>query len=82
MHNLFESLPKFGIKDRIDDRIDEAVHVAKPGRQDENGDAGSAVGVQFRAHGIHNVAREKRHPAYEEDTCATRRREKQKPFQN
>lgn len=45
MHNLLESLSKFGIKDRINDRIHEAVHVAEPGRQDEHGDARPAIGV-------------------------------------
>lgn len=70
VHNLFERFPKLGIEDRVDDRIHEAVHVAQPGGQNEDRHSGPAVRIQFGADGVHDVAREKGHPADQEDTCA------------
>lgn len=74
MHNLLESFPKLRIEDRVDDGIHEAVHVAEPGGQYEDRHPWSAVRIQFRTDGVHDVAREKGNPANEEDTCRGRGR--------
>lgn len=67
VHDLFERFPKLGIEDRVDDRVHKTVHVAQPRGQYKDGDARLAVHVQLHAHRVHDVAREERHPAYQED---------------
>lgn len=69
VHDFFERLPELRIEDGVDDRVDEAVHVAEPGRQDEGRHARLAGHVQLGAHRVHDVAGEERHPADEEDAC-------------
>lgn len=68
VHDLFERFAKFRIEDGVDDGIDEAIHVAQPGGQDERGQTGIAVHAEFRAQCVEHVACEKRHPAHEEHT--------------
>lgn len=78
MHDLLESLSKFGIEDCVNHRVHEAVHVAQPRGENEDGHPGTAVRVQFRANRVHDVAREERHPADQEDAFKWREREEEK----
>lgn len=68
VHNLFKSFPKFGIEDRVDDRINEAIHITQPSGQYENSHSRAAVRLQFCANGVHDIAREERYPTDKEDT--------------
>lgn len=74
VHDLLERLAELRIEDGVDDRVDEAVHVAEPGGENERGHARRTVQPEDGAHGVHYVAREKRHPAYEEHACCGRNR--------
>jgi len=62
-HEFLERLAKLGVEDCVDDRVDERVHVAKPRSEDEGGHPWLTGESQFGAHCVHDVAREKRHPA-------------------
>lgn len=63
VHDFFERLAELRIEDGVDDRVDEAVHVAQPGRQDECRHARLAGHVELGAHRVHDVAGEERYPA-------------------
>lgn len=63
VHDFFERLPELRVEDGVDDRVDEAVHVPEPGRQDEGRHARLAGHVQLGTHRVHDVAGEERHPA-------------------
>lgn len=63
VHDFLECFAEFGIKYCVDNRIHKAVHIAEPSGQYECGDARLTLQTEFRANGIHNIAREKRQPA-------------------
>lgn len=63
VHNLLESFAEFRIENGVDNGIDEAVHVAQPGGEDECGQTGIAVHAQFGAECVQHVAGEEGHPA-------------------
>lgn len=69
VHEFLEGLAKLGVEDRVYHRVDEAVHVAEPGGDDEGGQWGLTRRSQLSADRIHHVAREERHPAKQEHTC-------------
>lgn len=68
MHDFLESFPKLWIEYCVDDRIDEAVDVAEPGGQYECRYAWLTIHIQFGAHGIHDIACEKRYPTEQKHT--------------
>jgi len=71
---LAEGLAEFGVEHSVYYGIHETVHVAQPGGDDERCDAGLAILRQLRADGVHDVASEEGHPAYQKDTCDIRLR--------
>ncbi len=61
--NAFEGLAELEVEDGVNDGIDERVDVAQPGGQMEGHPSRLAIAFKFGANGVHNVAREERHPA-------------------
>lgn len=80
MHDLFKCFPELGIEDCVDDRIDEAVHVAEPRGKVEYRDAWPAVLVKLRAHRVHNVAGKERYPAEQEHSWFVANEKNVRPF--
>lgn len=70
VHQLLEGLPELGVENGVYHGVDEAVHVAEPCGQDEGSHPRLTLPPQFGAHGVHYVAREERHPAYQEHPCS------------
>lgn len=62
MHDFLKGLAKFRIEDSVYDGIDETVNVTQPGSENEGCYAGTAVLVEFRTHGVHDIARKERQP--------------------
>lgn len=69
VHEFLESLAKLGVEDGVYHRVDKAVHVAKPGGDDEGRQRGLARRSELGADRVHHVACEERHPAEQEHTC-------------
>lgn len=58
MHYLFECFAKFLIEDRIDDWVNETVHVAQPRGEYEGGHAWSPVYIHDRTDRIRHITGE------------------------
>ena len=75
---FFEGFSKFGVEDRIDGRVKEAVHVAEPDEEGEDkriyvADLAAVEVVVAQADGVEDVDREERHPAEEKHTWTCNR---------
>lgn len=69
VHEFLEGLAKLGVEDRVYDRVDEAVHVAQPGGDDEGRQGRLTRRPQLGADRVHHVTSEERHPAEQKHTC-------------
>ena len=65
--DALKGLAELEIEDGVDDGIDEWVDVAQPGGEMEGHASRLAIAFKFGADGVHDVAREERDPANEED---------------
>ena len=73
--DLLERLSELGIENRVNNRIDDAVQVAKPRRQHEGRRTEATVRFfQLDTHGVDDVASEEGDPTDQEDSCDARRR--------
>ena len=66
--DAFEGFAELHVEDSVNDRVDEGVDVTQPCRQLEDHDSRCAIQLQLSTDGVHDIAREERHPANEEHT--------------
>ncbi len=64
--NLFECFSEFRVEDCVDDRVDAAVDVSEPGRDEEGRVARMPVRFQLDADRVDHVAGKEGGPAYQE----------------
>ena len=64
--DALEGLAKLHVEDGVDDGVDERVDVSEPRGQQEGRHSWLAVESQLGTNGVHDVAREERHPADQE----------------
>ena len=67
--DAFEGFAELHIEDCVDNGIDEGVDVTQPWRQLKGHKSRRAIQLQFWTYGVHDIAREERHPAKEEYAC-------------
>lgn len=60
--DALEGFTELEVENGVNDRIDERIDVAQPSGQLESRSARLTVAFEFRANGVHDVAREERHP--------------------
>lgn len=65
---LAKSFPELWIEDRVNNRVDETVHVAQPGRYDKRSHSWLTIALELDAQRVHNVARKKWHPTNKKNT--------------
>lgn len=64
-----ERLAELDVKDGVDERVHERVHVAQPRRVKEGHERDATVLERQHANRVGQVTREKRHPAQQKYTC-------------